>query len=110
MATTIATIFMKQSKGYFLITSTALTGNEPPFTLKFFAQLCRELGVKAVATAVYHPQASVQFERFDVNIISILRQYVAEYQKNYDLFILPCCMRTKYRSTKPQDDPIQAAD
>lgn len=60
------------------IQSTVLTDNEPRFTYKFLATLCKELGIKTVKTNEYHPHADRQVALFNTTMILRLRHYMTE--------------------------------
>lgn len=88
-ATSIVSIFMELSVSNFRIPSTVLTDNGPQFSSKFFAALCKKLEDKTLVTTNYHLQDNGQVERFNAIIISRLRNYVAEHEKDWDKLMFP---------------------
>ena len=65
---------------------TLLSDNGRQFVAKFFQAVCRILGTRNVFTTAYHPQTNGQTERFNRTLKSALRRYVAEHQKDWDLY------------------------
>lgn len=63
-----------------------LTGNSPQFVSKFFETICTYLGVKQLTNTAYHSQAIGQVERYNKTIVTRLRHYVAEHQKDREIF------------------------
>lgn len=88
-ATTVATTSLEHWVANFGILSKVVTDNGPQFTSKFFAALCTQLGIKAMTTTEYHPQANGQVERFNRTIASRQQHYVAEHRCDWDAFVLP---------------------
>lgn len=103
-ATRTSNIFMEHWKAKFKIPSTVLTGISPQVTSNFFIAVCKELGVKMVATVYYHSQASGQVDRFSVTMISRLRYYAAGHQKNWDTALSLQRTITAYKFTKLQSE------
>lgn len=66
-----------------------LTDNGPQFTSKFFAMICSLLGVKHLTTTAYHPQTKGQVEHYNKTIVTRLRHYVAEHQRDWDTLVQP---------------------
>lgn len=56
---------------------------------KLFTTLCKLLGSGRVTTTTSHPQTSIQAERFNKTILTQLRNYIPEYQHNWDRFVQP---------------------
>lgn len=71
------------------ISSYFLMDNRPQFASKFFVSICAYLGAKHLATTVHHPQTNGRAERYNRTIITRLRPYVAEQQRNWKLCVLP---------------------
>ena len=63
-----------------------LSDNGSQFLSKFFLAVCRLLRVSNVFTTAYHPQTNGQVERFNRTISSALRHYLADNQRDWDLF------------------------
>lgn len=66
-----------------------LTDNGPQFDSKFFAAICVRLGLKHLTMTAYHLQTNGQVKRFNQTIAGRLRQYVAEHQTDWDLYVQP---------------------
>lgn len=88
----------------FGVPSYLLTDNGPQFTShSFFAFLSGCLGTKVLTTTAYHPQTNGRTERYSRTSITHLQHYVAEHQKDRDLFVQPLTYATNtqaHRSTK----------
>lgn len=52
-----------------------VTHRDPRFTGKFFAELCRLLGVEQCLSTAYHPQWDGQTERMNRILEEMLRHY-----------------------------------
>ena len=63
-----------------------LSDNGGEFNAKFFRAVCRTLGIRNVYITSYHPQTNGQVERYNRTLKSALRKYIAEDQKDWDLF------------------------
>lgn len=63
-----------------------LSDNGTQFNSKFFRSCCLILGVEQRFTTAYHPQTNGQVERFNRTILSQLRKYIGEHQKDWDLY------------------------
>ncbi len=63
-----------------------LSDNGPQLTAKVFQEACRILGIKNVYTSTYHPQAKGQVERYNRTILSMLRHYVHDHQRDWNSF------------------------
>ena len=75
----------------------------PQFTARYFQHALTSLGVKHVPTSTYHPQTNGQTEQYNGAIVSRLRHYVAEHQRNWDAFVQPLTYAYNtqvHRSTK----------
>ena len=59
------------------------------FASKYFQSICRILGIRNLFSTAYHPQANGQVERFNRTLLSGLRQYVAEHQKDWPQYVGP---------------------
>ncbi len=57
------------------------------FTLKFFPELCRLLGVKQCMSTAYHPQSDGQTERMNRILDDMLRHYVNPRGTDWDEFL-----------------------
>ena len=66
-----------------------LSDNGGQFASKYFQSICRILGIRNLFTTAYHPQANGQVERFNRTLLSGLRQYVAEHQKDWPEYVGP---------------------
>ena len=65
---------------------TLLSDNGGEFIAKFFRAVCRIFGIRNLFTTAYHPQTNGQAKRFNRTLKSALRKYVAEHQKDWDLY------------------------
>lgn len=66
-----------------------LTDNGSNFTSKFFQSICLAIGSKNLFTTAYHPQTNGQAERYNRTLVTRLRHFVAEHQRNWDEFVQP---------------------
>lgn len=78
------------------ILSYVLTYTEVKFTSKLFAVLCTMLRVKHQTTTACHPQTNGRVERYDRTIVSRLRNYDAENQRDWDKYVQPSHIRVKH--------------
>lgn len=62
---------------------------ETQFIIKFFEYLCASMGMKHLRTTEYHPQTNRQGKRFNRTIITRLKDYVAEHQRNCKTYVQP---------------------
>ena len=67
--------------------ATLLSDNGGHFTAKFFQDVSLTIGCNNLYTTAYHPRTNGQAERFNRTIISSLRHYVNDEQKDWDDFI-----------------------
>ena len=65
---------------------TWISHNGKQFAAKFFLAVCSFLGLTNVFTSTYHPQTNGQVERYNRTILAMLRNYVNEYQNDWDLY------------------------
>lgn len=77
-------------------------------TFKLLVAFCKALDVKRVTATEDHQRANGQVKRFKVTMVSILRQYVAKGQKNWDMSAFSWRTRETYRSTKATVYPTSA--
>ena len=63
---------------------TLLSDNGGHFVAKFFQDVCLTMGVKNLYTTAYHPRTNGQTERFNRTIVSALRHYVNEDNRDWD--------------------------
>ena len=63
-----------------------LTDNGPQFAAKFMMATSQALGVKNIFMSAYHPQANGQVERYNRTLAAMLRCYVDENPKDWDLY------------------------
>ena len=88
-ATTTALAFLEHWVFVYGAPTYLLTDRGANFTAKFFQAVCSSLGVKNLFTTAYHPQTNGQSERFNRTLISRLKHYVAEHQRDWDQYIYP---------------------
>lgn len=84
-ATVVAIIFMDHWIVPFGISSYILTDNSLQIVRKFLSSIRRYLGVKFLTAAAYHLQTNRQVERYNMTIGTLLRYYITENQRNYDI-------------------------
>ena len=63
-----------------------LYDNGSQFTSRVFLAVCKFLRVESVFITAYHPQANGQVERFNCTLVSSLRHYLADNQRDWDQF------------------------
>lgn len=75
--------------GFFLFCSQSklLFDNARQFTARFFADLCRILGVYNLHTVTYHPPSNWQAEQFNGTHVPAIRHYVADHSRVRDKFM-----------------------
>ncbi len=56
------------------------------FTAKFFQSVCKILNVHNSFTTTYHPQTNGQTERFNRTIKAMIRSYLADHPRDWDLY------------------------
>lgn len=71
------------------IPSKLLTNIGPQFVSNFFVVDCKALGVNNITITEYYPQTSGPTKRFYSTIVSRLRHYLSEHQKDYNSCLLP---------------------
>lgn len=86
--THIGTLFFDYWLVLYRISTYFLADEDVQFTSKFFATLCTLLGVKHLTTTPYHPQTNGQAEIYYKTILTCLRNYIAEHQKDRDIFVM----------------------
>lgn len=88
-STNIANLFLDNWIVPFGSSGYVLTDNGPQFVGKFFAFVWDDLGVKHLTMTAYHPRTNAQSERFNRTIITRLRHFIAEHQRNWDIYVQP---------------------
>ena len=63
-----------------------ISDNGSCFASKFFLDVCRILSIKNHFTTTYHPQSNGQVERYSRTILSVLRTYVTDNPRDWDLY------------------------
>ena len=63
-----------------------LADNGGCFTAKFFQSVCKILNVHNQFTTTYHPQTNGQTERFNRTIKAMIRSYLADHPRDWDLY------------------------
>lgn len=66
-----------------------LKDNGPHFVSMFFQSVRRTLLMMCLVPNSYRPESSRQVERFNKTIITHLKQYVTEHQRNWAKFVQP---------------------
>lgn len=66
-----------------------LEDNGSQFISKFFQSLCAFLGSKNLTTTAYHLETNGHVESFNKTTIARLRQYVADNQRDWDVYVQP---------------------
>ena len=56
------------------------------FTSRFFLAVSKILSIESVFTMAYHPQTNGQVERFNRTLVSTLRHYLADNQRDWDQY------------------------
>lgn len=51
---------------------------------QLFSEMCKLLGVKKTRTTPYHPQSDGMVERLNETLVSMLRAYVDDHQRDWD--------------------------
>ena len=64
-----------------------LSNNGHQFTARYFQHAMAKLNIKLSPTSTYHPQVNRQTERYNSTLISRLRHYVTENQRDCDAFV-----------------------
>jgi transposase InsO family protein len=68
----IAALFLREVFRVVGMPQDLITDGDPRFTGKFFAEICRFLGVKQCLSTAYHPQSDSQTERMN-RVLDMLR-------------------------------------
>lgn len=89
LSTHMSNIFLDHWIIPFGIPSYLLTDNGPQIVRKLFATVCGSLVVKHVTTTAYHPQTNCQAKRFNRTIVTRLRLYVTDHQRDCNLYTQP---------------------
>ncbi|CDF40057.1 unnamed protein product [Chondrus crispus] len=63
-----------------------LSDNGGQFTSRFFLAVCKILSIESGFTTAYHPQTNGQVERFNRTLVSTLRHYLADNQRDWDQY------------------------
>ena len=63
-----------------------LSDNGPQLTAKVFQTACQIMGTRNRYTSTYHPPTNFQVERYNRTILQMLRHYVHDHQRDWDLF------------------------
>lgn len=84
-----ASIFLLYWIVLYGIPSFIFTDNDKKLVSKFFATLCRLLGVKHLTTAAYHPQTNEQPEVFNRTIVIRLWHFFAKHLRDWNTFVQP---------------------
>ena len=98
-AETTATVLMEKFLEYGL-PERLITDNGSNFRSKLVSELCRLLKISHIFTTPYHPQFDGLCERYNRTLAAMLRAFVAEHQRDWDVY-LPYVMHA-YRAA-PQD-------
>ena len=84
-AATIAKLLVEQLFSRFGIPDQKHTDQGRQFENKLFAEMCELLHIDKTRTTPYHPQSDGMVERFNKTLCSMIRAYINENQKSYDL-------------------------
>jgi hypothetical protein len=82
-----AHLFLQEVFRVFGMPQEIITDRDPRFTGKFFAELCKLLGVKQCLSTAYHPQSDGQTERMNRILEDMLRHYVNPRGTDWDTFL-----------------------
>lgn len=85
----IAYLFMDRWRIPYGTPAHLLTNKDTLFVSKFVATACAQLEDKHLTTTVYHPQTNGRAKQFNKNVITFLRRYVAELQKDWNTLFQP---------------------
>lgn len=66
--------------------STLLSYNGPPFNSKLLQAVCTTIDIKNQFTKAFNPKVNGQAERFNRTIASARRHYVADNQRDWDMY------------------------
>lgn len=65
-----------------------ITDNGRQFTSTFFQEVCRVFIVHNALKITFHPQANVQVERVNRNLLSTLRNYASDHHHDLEFYSL----------------------
>jgi hypothetical protein len=82
-----ARLFLDEVFRVFGMPHELITDRDPRFTGKFFAELCRLLGIKQCLSTAYHPQSDGQTERMNRVLEDMLRHYVNPQGTDWDEYL-----------------------
>jgi hypothetical protein len=82
-----AALFLREVFRVFGMPQELITDRDPRFTGKFFAEICRLLGVKQCLSTAYHPQSDGHTERMNRVLEDMLRHYVNPRGTDWDEFL-----------------------
>lgn len=85
LAGTIAKAFVNNWALVYGLPRWRLSNNEPQLTSKFFQYVCRILDVANLFSKTYHLQCSEQVRPFNKTIIEVIRHFVVNNRKKWDL-------------------------
>ena len=83
-AETVAQAFISHWVFVYRALMKLISDNGGKFTSRFILALCRILSIKSVFTTAYQPQTIGQVERFNRTLVSTLRHYLADNQRDWD--------------------------
>lgn len=83
----------------YVILTYLFTDNNVQLDSKLFASLCTLHGIRRLTTTPYHLQTSGQAARYNKTILTCLRHYVMEHQKDPDSFVQPLTCGTTPKCT-----------
>lgn len=86
-AANIATIFYDHWIVQYEIFAHLLKDNRSHFVSTFFERICNFLGLKPLTITAFHHLRNGQAERYNRMLISRMRRYVSEHQRNWDIFV-----------------------
>jgi transposase InsO family protein len=69
----VTALFKEQVFPFVGIPKKVITDRDTLFTLSFFRELCRQLGVEQAMALAYHPQTNGQFKRMNQLVETALR-------------------------------------
>lgn len=86
-ATQVADTFLDHCIVPFGMPTYVRADNGQQLASKFFEMICEYLVVKHLKKTAYHPQTNRQAERYNRKIVTWLSHYVADQQRNKDIFV-----------------------
>lgn len=96
VASRVANLFRKRCIISFGMRTYPFTDNGPEFVRKFF-QLCRtRLEIEHIASTLYLPRTQRRAERINKTTMTRLMPYLAEKQRNWNIFMQP--FKNEYKS------------